>query len=61
MVYNDNKHTFEPEPSDKPTPLLLQTYLNNDRWLLGSMEMETVIKQYAGRSMSNDKIANCPA
>lgn len=37
-----------------------QTNLNNDRWILGDLSFENVVKEYSERSMTNKFVTNCP-
>ncbi len=37
-----------------------QTNLNNDKWILGNLTFQDVIKQYSERSMTNQYVSNCP-
>lgn len=37
-----------------------QTYLNSDRWMLGTKTMPEIIKDYAERSMAEKNVTNCP-
>lgn len=37
-----------------------QANLNNDRWILGDLTFEDVVKEYSERSMTNKYVTNCP-
>lgn len=37
-----------------------QTNLNNNRWILGNLRFQDIIKQYSERSMTNKYVTNCP-
>lgn len=39
---------------------VFQTNLNNNRWALGNLTMEQLIKQYSERSMRYQYVNNCP-
>ena len=40
---------------------VLQTNLNNNRWVLGNLTMQQLIQEYSERSMQYQYVNNCPS